>query len=153
MNVVLVALWIGAAVLAAAPIQAAKTFNLNQRPGLKAHNVEIEPVAYKGKNGLRVTEPAGQSREREDRLVVVEGSELADGTIDLEVAGRPGAGAAEAARGFVGLAFHVAADLSSFECFYLRPTNGRADDQLRRNHSAQYVSFPDFPWHRLRKET
>jgi hypothetical protein len=23
---------------------------------------------------------------------------------------------------------------------------------VRRNHSAQYVSFPDFPWFRLRKE-
>jgi hypothetical protein len=38
------------------------------------------------------------------------------------------------------------------ENFYLRPTNGRADDQLRRNHSVQYESVPDYPWHRLRKE-
>ena len=30
--------------------------------------------------------------------------------------------------------------------------NGRADDQARRNHSTQYVSQPDFPWFRLRKE-
>jgi hypothetical protein len=36
---------------------------------------------------------------------------------------------------------------------YLRPTNGRADDQLRRNHSVQYESSPDFPWFRLRKES
>jgi hypothetical protein len=35
----------------------------------------------------------------------------------------------------------------------LRPTNGRDEDQLRRNHSAQYVSEPDWPWHRLRKES
>lgn len=31
-------------------------------------------------------------------------------------------------------------------------TNGRADDQLQRNHAAQYVSHPDFPWERLREE-
>jgi hypothetical protein len=37
--------------------------------------------------------------------------------------------------------------------FYLRPTNGRADDQLRRNHSAQYISMPDYQWSRLRKES
>ena len=43
-------------------------------------------------------------------------------------------------------------DTMKYECFYLRPTNGRADDQVRRNHSAQYVSYPEFPWHRLRKE-
>jgi hypothetical protein len=42
---------------------------------------------------------------------------------------------------------------SHFECFYLRPTNGRANDQLRRNHSTQYISHPDFPWYRLREET
>jgi hypothetical protein len=36
--------------------------------------------------------------------------------------------------------------------FYLRPTNGRADDQVRRNHSAQYISSPEFPWYLLRKE-
>lgn len=34
----------------------------------------------------------------------------------------------------------------------MRPTNGRAEDQVRRNHSSQYISFPEFPWHRLRKE-
>jgi len=37
--------------------------------------------------------------------------------------------------------------------FYLRPTNGRADDQIRRNHSAQYVSHPHFTWDRLRHES
>jgi hypothetical protein len=31
-------------------------------------------------------------------------------------------------------------------------TNGRANDQLQRNHSSQYVSYPDFPWNRLREE-
>jgi hypothetical protein len=41
---------------------------------------------------------------------------------------------------------------SRYEAFYLRMTNGRANDQLRRNHSAQYVSHPDFPWDRLREE-
>jgi hypothetical protein len=42
--------------------------------------------------------------------------------------------------------------MSHYEAFYLRPTNGRADDQLRRNHSTQYISHPDFPWDRLRRE-
>ena len=42
---------------------------------------------------------------------------------------------------------------AAFDCFYLRPTNGRADDQLRRNHSAQYVSEPEYGWERLRTQS
>lgn len=38
------------------------------------------------------------------------------------------------------------------EVFYLRPTNGRAEDQIRRNHSTQYISIPGYPWEKLRKE-
>jgi len=63
----------------------------------------------------------------------------------------PGAGGE--ARGFVGIAFRVQEDLKTYDAFYLRPTNGRVDDQERRNHSAQYISLPEWPWSRLRKET
>lgn len=116
-------------------------------PPLKAHKVKVEQrdgVAY-------VTPGAGDD---EDRLALLAGSEnFQNGSIELELSGKPGAGAAGAARGFVGVAFHVAKDQSRFECFYLRPTNGRADDQVRRNHSAQYISFPEYPWARSRKET
>jgi hypothetical protein len=42
--------------------------------------------------------------------------------------------------------------LSRFECIYLRPTNGRADVQLRRNRSVQYFSYPDYKFDRLRAE-
>ena len=73
--------------------------------------------------------------------------------VELDLAGGPRAGAFEGARGFVGIAFHVQEDPLRYECFYLRPTNGRAENQLRRNHSSQYVSHPEFPWHRLRQES
>jgi hypothetical protein len=39
-----------------------------------------------------------------------------------------------------------------YEYIYLRPTNGRADDQVRRNHSVQYSSAPDFDFARSRAE-
>jgi len=52
----------------------------------------------------------------------------------------------------VGIAFRVQNDLRTYDAFYLRPTNGRADDQVRRNHAAQYISHPDWPWARLRQE-
>jgi hypothetical protein len=38
------------------------------------------------------------------------------------------------------------------EEFYLRPTNGQANDPERRSHAVQYVSVPGYPWERLRKE-
>jgi len=83
---------------------------------------------------------------------VISGTDFSNGTIEVEMAGAPGADAAAAVRGFVGMAFRASKDLSQFEAFYLRPTNGRAQDQMRRNHSAQYISTPEFPWERLRKE-
>jgi hypothetical protein len=68
----------------------------------------------------------------------------------VEFAGRPGASAAADARGFIGIGFRL--HDGRFEYIYLRPTNGRAADQVRRNHSIQYSSFPDFDFARLRKE-
>ena len=58
-------------------------------------------------------------------------------------------------RGFIGLAFRLQneKDTLKYECFYLRPTLGRDEDQLRRNHSTQYISAPYYPWQLLRKET
>jgi len=120
---------------------------------LKPYNVKVEPAMYKGKQAIRVTEAAQQrANGNEDQIAIIANTSFRDGTIEADVAGEPAPGALEGARGFVGIAFRVAADISKFECFYLRPTNGRADDQVRRNHSVQYISFPDFPWHRLRKE-
>ena len=93
---------------------------------------------------------AGDSVET---LAIIEGLEFDNGVIQAEIAGAPGAGAGPGARGFVGLAFRLQSDMRTYDAFYLRPTNGRADDQVRRNHSAQYISHPDWPWARLRKET
>ncbi|MDX2153088.1 MAG: family 16 glycoside hydrolase [Bryobacteraceae bacterium] len=106
-----------------------------------------EVVSHKGRKAMRLAAEPGA-----DQVVRVSGPAFGDGTIEVDMTGEPGAGAGEAARGFVGLAFRVNEDASKYELFYLRPTNGRAEDQVRRNHSLQYVSHPDFPWPRLRKE-
>lgn len=120
---------------------------------LKPHKVKVEEAVYKGKQAIRVTDAIAPGADaNEDRLAILVKTSFQDGTIEADIAGEPGPGAFEGARGFVGLAFRVAPDVSKFECFYVRPTNGRAEDQVRRNHSAQYISFPEFPWHRLRKE-
>lgn len=130
-----------------------KTFPLDSLQGLKLHKVSAEPVTYKGRKAIRVMEAPGLTGANEDKLVILAGADFQDGVIEIDLAGRPGGGAAEAARGFAGVAFRLAPDYSRFECIYLRPTNGRAEDQERRNHSVQYISYPEFPWPRLRKET
>lgn len=128
------------------------TVPLDSLEGLKPVNVLTEAVTYQGRKAVRVVEtPAGREKEA-PTLVVLPATEMADGVIEVEVAGRPAPGAPPDSRGFIGVAFRVAPDTSRYECMYIRPTNGRAEDQLRRNRSTQYFSFPDFPWHRLRKE-
>ncbi len=57
-----------------------------------------------------------------------------------------------AARGFIGVAYRVDPENKNFDAIYLRPSNGRADDQLRRNHTIQYFSYPGNTFGRLRKE-
>jgi hypothetical protein len=57
-----------------------------------------------------------------------------------------------AARGFIGVAYRVDPENKKFDAIYFRPSNGRADDQLRRNHTIQYFSYPGNTFGRLRKE-
>src|SRR5689334_150567 len=116
---------------------------------LSLNNATTESVTWKGSPAVKMV----QVQSASDALAVVQGQTFHNGTIDLDVAGLPGASASDTARGFVGLSFRISADGSKMETFYIRPTNGRAADQLRRNHSVQYVSRPDWPWERLRKET
>ena len=130
----------------------AKRYPLTSVQRLSLHNVAAEPATLLGKPGLRLTTAAGAAADSE-QLAVIEGLELANGVIEAEIAGAPGPGAAEGARGFVGIAFRVQPDMRTYDAFYLRPTNGRADDQERRNHATQYISHPSWTWQRLRGET
>ena len=134
--------------LIAALFLAAQVVRLDSIETLDLHNVSAQVVTYDGRRAVRLVERTAEG----ETLAIVKGSDFGDGVIEAEIAGAPASGAAEAARGFVGIAFHVQDDVKRYEAFYLRPTNGRADDQLRRNHSTQYIAHPDYPWHRLRKE-
>src|SRR5215510_2722287 len=127
------------------------TLRLDDLKEFTPRNVKIDSVTYKGRQALRVADAAPSVPDGE-RFVILKNSMFEDGVIEVDLTGEPGPGAGEGARGFVGLAFHVTTDGSKYECFYLRPTNGRADDQERRNHSVQYISHPDFPWQLLRKD-
>src|SRR6188474_660155 len=112
----------------------AQTISLDTEQ-LKLVNVKAEMITFKGRKALRVRDAAAPGTGDEGRLVILPKTDFQDGIIEVDLAGEPGPGAGEGARGFVGIAFRVAPDQSRFECIYLRPTNGRAEDQVRRNHS------------------
>jgi hypothetical protein len=127
--------------------------------GLTLISAAAEPVTYEGKKGLRVVASDEALRRYTpadgelNPMAVIEGIEFSSGVIEAEIAGAPGVAAGEGARGFVGIAFRLQKDVKTYDAFYLRPTNGRADDQVRRNHSVQYIAHPAWPWQRLRKES
>src|SRR5262249_37340136 len=116
---------------------------------LTPHRVKLEPVDYQGKRAIKVVEDGGVANG--EAYAVVKNTEFHNGTIEVELAGRPAASAGPDARGFFGCAVRLSD--GRFAVIYVRPTNGRADDQVRRNHSTQYSSFPDFDFARLRKES
>lgn len=128
----------------------AATFRLDTVNGLEVVRAKAEVATYRGRKAVRLV--ASDQKGDDDMLAILKDSSFKDGVIEAQIAGFPSPGAPGDARGFIGIAFRVQPDSSHYECFYLRPTNGRADDQLRRNHSTQYVSSPDYPWFRLRKE-
>jgi hypothetical protein len=141
----------------------ARHYPLEAVEGLRLHNVAAEPAALQGKKGLRVTVSdetlrrlqgmTPEERIQLEQLASIEALDFSNGVIEVEIAGAPGPGAEQAARGFVGVAFRLQKDMKTYDAFYLRPTNGRAEDQERRNHATQYVAHPEWPWFRLRKET
>jgi len=128
------------------------TFPLDST-GLDSVNAKVEAVTYRGRRAVHLVPLPGQENADGDMLALVAGRDFKDGTIEVEVAGTPRAGAPPDVRGFIGVAFRVQSQGDKAEFFYLRPTNARSDDQLRRNHSTQYISSPDYPWERLRKES
>jgi hypothetical protein len=131
------------AVLVAVPL-AAQTADR-----LTGTNVSIAQTNFKGRSAIQVV--ATPEAANATSFAVVKDAKFRDGTIEVDVAGQPAAGAAAGARGFIGIAFRIQGD-GSYEYIYLRPTNGRADDQVRRNHSTQYSSHPTFDFARSRQE-
>jgi hypothetical protein len=117
---------------------------------LELRGVTAAAVTHAGRPAVRLLEVDGGRR---GGMAMLAGPPFTNGTIELEVAGQRGPFAVPADRGFIGVAFRVRGDRETYEYVYLRPDNGRADDQVRRNHSTQYAAQPDHDFDRLRKES
>jgi hypothetical protein len=116
-------------------------------------NGKAETVTYRGQRAVHLVPNPDALDKDGGVLAFIDRPPFTDGTITVRLAGAPRAGAPPDSRGFVGIAFRCGAEGERLEMFYLRPVNGRAESQLQRNHSAQYVSEPEYPWQRLRQES
>ncbi len=98
-------------------------------------------VDVKGKRALELSGGPGNG------VVWLEGYDLRDGTIDLDILGR-----SQPVQGsFVGVAFRVA-DGQTHDAVYFRPFNFRAPDSAAHAHAVQYVSHPHWTWEVLRAQ-
>jgi hypothetical protein len=126
---------------------------LDSTDGLELVNGKAEMATYRGRKAVHLMPLPGHEMTDGSVFGILKGTDFKDGAIEVDLAGAPRPGADPGMKGFIGIAFRVQAHAEASEMFYLRPSNGRAPEQLTRNHSAQYVSDPDFTWQRLRTET
>ena len=123
-----------------------------EKNNLQAVQVSMSIETLLGTQVVKVIKDPGVKASDAPTFVKIEETNFKNGIIEATVLSRLLPNASEFARGFIGIAFRVADDNSKFECIYIRPTNGRAENQLRRNHSIQYFSYPDYDFERFRKE-
>ncbi len=124
-----------------------------EKDKLEPNQVSMSIEKLQGKEVIKVTKNKEIKEVDQPTFVKIKGTNFHNGTIEVSVLSKLLPDADQLARGFIGLAFRINEDNSKFESIYIRPTNARADDQVRRNHSIQYFSFPDYPFMRTRKET
>src|SRR5688500_13524083 len=122
--------------------------NVSKANHIVPYNTTISKVKFKGKNALKVNAIDGSKLA----IVKIPDSDFEDGIIEFEMASNRAINSHPENRGFAGMAFHLSEDNSAFDCIYLRATNGRAENQVQRNHTVQYFALPDFHFPTLREK-
>ena len=116
-------------------------------------NVSMSMENITGKKAIRAIKDSNVQKADEPTYIKIKGTDFKNGTIEVKVLSRLLKNAPDYARGFIGVAFRINDSNTRFECIYLRPVNARVEDQVRRNHSIQYYSYPDYKFDRFRKES
>jgi hypothetical protein len=115
--------------------------------------VNMSITKVQGRSVVRVVKDSTVKLFDQPTFVKLNNINFRNGTIQLKVLSRLLNNAPDYARGFIGVAFRINDQNSKFESIYIRPTNSQANDQVRKNHTVQYFSYPDFPFQRLREES
>jgi len=105
-----------------------------------------------GKDVVKLIKDSSIKNANAPTFALLKGVNFKNGIIEVKVLSRLLKNAPESSRGFIGVTFRINDSITKFEGIYLRPVNARAEDQVRRNHSIQYFSYPDYDFDRLRKE-
>jgi hypothetical protein len=105
---------------------------------------ENQLTAYKG-NVVSLTDGEKKGISMTG-LVYLKDVTFSTGRIDVDLRGKD-----ILQKSFIGIAFH-GIDTITTDIVYFRPFNFRSTDPVRKIHAVQYVSEPEFPWHKLREE-
>lgn len=115
-----------------------KSFDLQQllkENKLITNNKKVVPLTDANKKAISLTGVAW-----------IKDISFSTGTIEVDLRGKD-----VMQQSFLGIAFH-GVDTTTMDVVYFRPFNFRSADPVRKIHAVQYVSHPDFPWHKLREE-
>lgn len=146
----MIILW-GCILLLNYPVNA-QNIDLSQER-LKPVGVSMEIVNYQGPKSVKVIKSPEVKGPDQPTFVKVTGSDFKNGVIEAKILSNIAEDAPAMARGFIGITFRINKDNSKFEGMYLRPKNARSENQLRRNHSVQYFSYPGYSFRVLRKKS
>ncbi|HEY5590357.1 MAG TPA: hypothetical protein VIK55_05005 [Paludibacter sp.] len=117
----------------------------------KPINSFIQTTEIDGFQALRITKDPTIIDFDEPTYARLTDFEFQDGTIEVKVLSRLLPDAPEYARGFLGVTFRIDENDEHFEGIYIRPTNGRNENQVRRNRSTQYFSYPNHKFDHFRE--
>lgn len=109
--------------------------------GFSTTNRQISKLPQNEQNGVMLSADAGEGIAWLNNVV------FANGSIEFDVRGKN-----VEQQSFVGLAFHGLTDSKTFDVVYFRPFNFMAADSVKRSHSVQYASHPQYPWPVLREK-
>lgn len=137
---IIAALTISTSLLGQSIIAKVDLFDLNKNGKLELQNRTLTSVTDNARKVVRFSEADGEG------VAWLEGANFTNGVIELDIKGRD-----VLQKSFVGVAFH-GQDHKTFDAIYFRPFNFQTSDSVRHIHAVQYISHPDFPWERLRKE-
>ena len=127
-----------------------------------AHEAIVQAVEFKGRRAIKLElSDAAQRRAlaaqagNQSSMAIV-GVPFVNGTLEVDLAAEVNGKGAPDSRGFVGLAFHVAPNLSAYEAVYLRMTNGRLatppTPPPRVDRAIQYIAHPGFHFEASRQQ-